>query len=112
MTHDWTRPTVTKRAVRPAEPTRVRWWFEDADGNLVLAQPPNRPALATAGLLAASQLPLPATAQGAARLLGLAAAGLWATEELLGGTTPARRVLGGVTLASTARQVAAAVRSR
>ena len=78
-------------------------FFRNPDtGNVVIAQAPNRPLWI---FLAATVVRLVArpdgTAATATGLVGTAALAWWATDEVLRGDSPFRRVLGSVVLVAT-----------
>ena len=102
-------PLATVAGVPPPQSslvsTRARfpspqWWVRDPEGRVALAHPPN-PALAVwlvtvvvgwTGLLAGDRA-------HTLKLLGQGALVAWALDEVVRGTSPARRVLGALVLA-------------
>lgn len=81
-------------------PASLRWWMSDADGRVVLAQWPN-PALAVwlvsvvvgwTGVLDQDRADTLTTVGSGALLV-------WALDEVVRGSSPARRLLGVVVLA-------------
>ncbi|MCW2783722.1 MAG: hypothetical protein JWP74_239 [Marmoricola sp.] len=102
-----------RAAERPPEPTRLRWWFEDASGHVVLGQAPNAQALAASGLAAASRVPGPPTGvRTTLRLLSYVASCAWGLDEAVRGVTPARRIIGGVTAIGAAARLGLALSGR
>jgi hypothetical protein len=94
-----TDPAHETTSTAPAGPLSPRWWVSDREGRLALVQWPN-PALAVwilavgvgwTGVLDASRADTAATVGSAALLV-------WALDEVVRGTAPARRVLGAVVL--------------
>ncbi len=102
-----------RAAERPPEPWRLRWWFEDRSGRLVLGQAPNLAAGAATGLQIIGRAPfVPQKGRAVAGLLGQVATGLWGADELIRGVTPARRVIGAATLGVLAARAAGQRRRR
>lgn len=87
-------------------PTRLRWWFEDAQGQVVLAQSPNLPAGAATFFYTVARLPLGVPVKTVAATCGHVATVVWAGDEVLRGATPARRVTGGITALVLASKLA------
>lgn len=107
-----TLQTIANRWQQPARPTRPDWWLRTADGRLVLAQPPNAPALVGSIGGAVSRLPLmPPPARLGLRVASEVALAWWALGEARSGATPARAAIGVLTLAGQAGRLAKAVRS-
>jgi hypothetical protein len=87
-------------ASTPAGPLSPRWWVSDSEGRVVLAQWPN-PALAVwlvsvvvgwTGILDQDRADTLSTVGSGALLV-------WAVDEVVRGSSPARRVLGVAVLA-------------
>lgn len=95
------------------EPWRLRWWFEDRSGRLVIGQAPNVAAGAATGLQIISRTPfVPQRGRTVAGLLGQVATGLWGADELIRGVTPARRMIGAATLGVLSARAAGRLRRR
>jgi hypothetical protein len=86
-------------APSPSRPGRLRWWVEDGNGRVVVAQWPN-PALLVwmatvvlgwTGVLGSDHAATVAAA-------GRGALVVWALDEVVRGASPFRRLLGGVVL--------------
>jgi hypothetical protein len=96
----------------------LRWYFCDDNGDLVLAEPPNRRAKAFYGLRGTRWVlhrtglskgsPLDVVLDGAGTLVMV----VWAADELLRGTTRFRRTIGALALLSGLRHARLPLGSR
>lgn len=73
----------------------VRWCVSDRDGNVVIGQPANLPIMV--GVLAALlTVVIPGVGRLVVGLIAFGALFTWAWLEIFDGTTPLRRVTGGL----------------
>ena len=84
-------------SVRTARFPSLQWWIRDRRGRVVLAQPPNAALAAWLLTTATSWLGLVDDhRQAVLTRVGQGALAAWALDEIVRGTTPARRLLGAV----------------
>jgi hypothetical protein len=90
-----TTETQSRRAQFPS----IGWWFQDRDGHVVLAQPPN-PALVVwlASVVIGWTGILDHDREAVLTRVGQGALVAWSLDELVRGSSPARRLLGAVVL--------------
>jgi hypothetical protein len=92
--------STTEANPRRAPFPSIGWWLRDRDGHLVLAQPPN-PALLVwlASVVVGWTGVLDHDREAVLTRVGQGALVAWSLDELLRGSSPARRVLGAAVLA-------------
>jgi hypothetical protein len=92
-------PTASTSDLSPtrARPFSLRWWIQDRDGQVVLAQPPNAAILVwLASVVVRWTNALDHRHASIVAHAGQGALLAWALDETARGTTPARRVLGAI----------------
>jgi hypothetical protein len=90
------RPDASPRRARFPS---VRWWLSDRDGHVVLAQPPNAAITVwLASVLIGWTDVLDHDREAVLTRVGQGALVVWSLDEVLRGSTPARRLLGAVVL--------------
>jgi hypothetical protein len=91
--------STTDTAPRRARFPSIGWWVRGRDGRVVLAQPPNAAILVwLASVVVGWTDLLDQDRESVLTRVGQGALVVWSLDELLRGSSPARRVLGAVVL--------------